>query len=262
MTRFFFLCKKLKWQHSKSYQSDFFGSFNYPRIILRTWKRMNFFLLHQTGSCSENNNISLQGKLQKPPLTLDCYVTSFPQILALSRARRVSMKLLLSKYVYYDAFVPEILTFWIFLDFPQPINPSFFEKKLSPSLQHRYIACILWPGLNTLGSGRCSPCNRIRSETAGRNTLALYCETCKRQTKRYKTDGIIQLRPDKYCGLKNWSHLKILMKLNSCRASTSKTWILDQMCQIHRYSIYCRSKFHISLWLLFLEDFLLVVTHL
>lgn len=186
MTRFFFLCKKLKWQHSKSYQSDFFGSFNYPRIILRTWKRMNFFLLHQTGSCSENNNISLQGKLQKPPLTLDCYVTSFPQILALSRATRVSMKLLLSKYVYYDAFVPEILTFWIFLDFPQPINPSFFEKKLSPSLQHRYIACILWPGLNTLGSGRCSPCNRIRSETAGRNTPALYCETCKRQTKRYR----------------------------------------------------------------------------
>lgn len=56
---------------------------NYQRIISRTWKKMNFFLLHQTECCSENNNTSLHGKLQTPPLRLDCYVTNSPKSLIL-----------------------------------------------------------------------------------------------------------------------------------------------------------------------------------
>lgn len=128
---FFFSARSLSDSTQNPINLIFLGPLTTPESSWEHEKEwISFFYIRQ-GSCSENNNISLQGKLQKPPLTLDCYVTSLPQILALSRATRVSMKLLSSRYVYYDAFVPEILTLRIVLDFPQPINPRLFKEALT-----------------------------------------------------------------------------------------------------------------------------------
>lgn len=81
----FFSCVKTQSDSTQNpiNQMFFFPPSNSPRIILWTWEKMNFFLLHQTESCCENKNMSLLRELQKPPLRLNCYVPNFPEALPL-----------------------------------------------------------------------------------------------------------------------------------------------------------------------------------